>query len=690
MINAPLVLHLEVSAPFDLDGTDLKAHGLRIQREIKEPAANRRVFWVEPDTSTAGRIDGSIALIDKQGKVLSTISVNGEVRPHIRVSPARLFLGSVEYGTTSGKMVEKRFRLSTPGDWKVMTVDTSEIPGAEHELADLGSGAKELWLRFSEDTLKVGEPFGAFVTRTIRIQTDVAAQPQVDLVLTAMLSKNGTKRNFNTFVFKGYERWQGRWATPNIAGAVLGPIALMTIGYAVWLWGMSAQRLIFARGAAVILFLVGSVAMVLLVKTYSRGGWLSFAIGLIAMFFLIKQHRQCIAIAAGVFVLLVALCPAAAQRVASAGAVESDASIGNRLLVWRGTLEMIADHPVSGVGIGRFGEVFQNFYQEPWHKASYSTAINDYLTFAAERGLVMVLSIFAPATFLAASAVQLLKKHENEGIAPVLCTLLAICISSLFSSVESVREIRILTFSSTSLLFANVIWRFSLVSRNRLPSSSGSHPRIVFRSAIAAGAVVGLAAGLVWWANGTRIVRHRTAMIKDTQEREVRSISYEPSSSDSRGTVLFLPDEGSSLEMTGRNVLRPIAQSGWTAVSFTLPPYDQQARALVEEVMRVSRKPLIVLAEKSKARLVAVAVQNTLEGSQLRLGLVAPNLFSALAECDKSRAMTDEALHLASIDVFKWKAFKSGSRLHTSELMTCLQGLPTMADLGRKGAPPYP
>jgi hypothetical protein len=42
----------------------------------------------------------------------------------------------------------------------------------------------------------------------------------------------------------------------------------------------------------------------------------------------------------------------------------------------------------TGVGAGRFGEIFERDYQLPEHKATYTTAINDFLTLGAERGIV--------------------------------------------------------------------------------------------------------------------------------------------------------------------------------------------------------------------------------------------------------------------------------------------------------------
>lgn len=458
MLNEPLVLQLEVAFGIPVDHVDLRADGLQIQREIKVSSSSRRVFLIEPDTSVIGHVNGQIAIVDKEGNTLTSVPITGEIKPYIRVAPSRVFLGSLEYGTTSGRILEKRFRMSAAGDWKILHVDVSEMADADYQIADVAADAKELLLRLPEDSLKAGEPFGAFINRTIRITTSNPAQPEVSIPLTAMLSRNGTNRNFNTFVFKGNERWQGKWATPNIAAAVLCPLVLLLLGYGVWLLKGRRRYLVMWRSIATALCLAALVGMIFLVQTYSRGGWVAFGIGLASMIALMKQYRASLTLGAIGFVLIVAALPAGVQRAASAGAVAEDGSIGNRLRVWRGALEMIADHPM-GVGITRFGEVFEKYYQEPWHKASYSTAVNDYLTFAAECGLTLVLTILAPCIFLMAIAVQLILRHGDAWAAPVVGGLVTLCVSSLFSSLEFVREVRILVIAGLTILFGYCLIR---------------------------------------------------------------------------------------------------------------------------------------------------------------------------------------------------------------------------------------
>jgi len=68
-------------------------------------------------------------------------------------------------------------------------------------------------------------------------------------------------------------------------------------------------------------------------------------------------------------------------------ALSGDASVGNRLTVWKGGLQMTADVP-RGVGAGNSGKFFMDWYQPLTAKEGYRTLVNSYLTFAAEFGLL--------------------------------------------------------------------------------------------------------------------------------------------------------------------------------------------------------------------------------------------------------------------------------------------------------------
>src|SRR5690606_31136405 len=142
-------------------------------------------------------------------------------------------------------------------------------------------------------------------------------------------------RDFSKFVFKGHERWQGKWATPNIAAAVTGPMAVLLFGYALLLVPSGSAKPLrwVAFGLLAIAFVYVSW---LLARTYSRGGWVAVAAGMMILLALAKHKRVYALIGIGVLGAMIAFQPAGLERTASSLSIDQDRSIANRLLIWRG------------------------------------------------------------------------------------------------------------------------------------------------------------------------------------------------------------------------------------------------------------------------------------------------------------------------------------------------------------------
>ncbi len=69
----------------------------------------------------------------------------------------------------------------------------------------------------------------------------------------------------------------------------------------------------------------------------------------------------------------------------SATAVGGDASVGNRVVLWKSALQMSVENPL-GFGAGKSGEQFMQWYQPLERDEGYRTMVNSYLTFLVERG----------------------------------------------------------------------------------------------------------------------------------------------------------------------------------------------------------------------------------------------------------------------------------------------------------------
>jgi putative inorganic carbon (hco3(-)) transporter len=132
--------------------------------------------------------------------------------------------------------------------------------------------------------------------------------------------------------------------------------------------------------------------------TFSRGGYLAFALGLYAVaFFRSKMLFIVMLFSIGLLIIFPqALPPGIRYRMAqtfekqvsySQTAEQMEASLessaGTRIAVWRGALKMIGDNPIFGVGYGLF-EYKIPYY---WEQHKRIDAHNTYLIIAAEMGI---------------------------------------------------------------------------------------------------------------------------------------------------------------------------------------------------------------------------------------------------------------------------------------------------------------
>lgn len=152
-------------------------------------------------------------------------------------------------------------------------------------------------------------------------------------------------------------------------------------------WGLLIPFLIQFRGIMV---------------TFSRGGYMAFAVGLYAItFFRSKILLLVLFVATWFAILNPTLLPAGIryrmgqtfegstneQRIIEEAEGSLDASARSRVEVWRGAIKMIQDHPFFGIGYDLF------FYTIPayWSGGFNIDAHNTYLIIAAEMGVPALL-----------------------------------------------------------------------------------------------------------------------------------------------------------------------------------------------------------------------------------------------------------------------------------------------------------
>ncbi|MDP8224956.1 MAG: O-antigen ligase family protein [Candidatus Lernaella stagnicola] len=132
---------------------------------------------------------------------------------------------------------------------------------------------------------------------------------------------------------------------------------------------------------------LGTMSMALL-WSYARSAWVGLLAGLIA-FGAALGRRVLAAVIAGAFVVVgVAYfaSPGLADRLERVVRVDKNLE---RIYTWKTTVDMIADHPVFGIGPGAYRQMTQT-YREGYniHWTATSHAHNSYLHFAAESGVV--------------------------------------------------------------------------------------------------------------------------------------------------------------------------------------------------------------------------------------------------------------------------------------------------------------
>jgi len=173
-----------------------------------------------------------------------------------------------------------------------------------------------------------------------------------------------------------------------LSNSFAGFLALVTpgfVGYALDRLGAGERRGAFVVASA--LWLVAALACLLL--TYSKGGWVAFAVGGAAFCLmlgkdLLRRHARLVAavVVGGValFGLLLAVRVVPVQ-------IFRDAlpSLDVRAGYWRASLDMARDHPLGGVGLGAWGTHYPRYRPLLAHPAQ--DAHNDYLQVLAELGV---------------------------------------------------------------------------------------------------------------------------------------------------------------------------------------------------------------------------------------------------------------------------------------------------------------
>lgn len=151
----------------------------------------------------------------------------------------------------------------------------------------------------------------------------------------------------------------------------------------------------------------------LLLLSLTRGTWIALGTVLVASAFATRRKDYVVPmfLLFGIVVFVLSSDPTFGSRFASIFDFESYAGLRGRALVWQGALQLAAQHPWTGVGLGLLIQT----YQETYAFTPYiSNAENIFLTYLAEMGIVGLLSFVIPLSLVVADMLVLFKNNSNQ------------------------------------------------------------------------------------------------------------------------------------------------------------------------------------------------------------------------------------------------------------------------------------
>jgi O-antigen ligase len=247
------------------------------------------------------------------------------------------------------------------------------------------------------------------------------------ILAAAIVSLIGLYQYFFTddvITAEGVRRIHGVYGSPNNLGLFLGRI--VPILAAVALFGRSLRR----RAIYGVIALPVTLCLYL---TYSRGAWL---LGLPAAFVFLGLMRGKRAALISLLVLLIivlSLLPLiGTERLASLFNTQSGTTF-LRLKLWQGSLNMIRDHPLFGVGLDNFLYQYRTRYvlPEAWEELDLSHPHNIVLDYWTRLGVLGVIAIGWLQLAFFRKALRLYRQLDDRDLKALLLGLMASMVAFL-------------------------------------------------------------------------------------------------------------------------------------------------------------------------------------------------------------------------------------------------------------------
>lgn len=244
---------------------------------------------------------------------------------------------------------------------------------------------------FSESFRGVFSKIGKCVLLFIIVATGMEMDPKkgkrfltVLLISSVIICVNGVIQYFigydlirhRTLISKDYmNRISSTFIHPNNFGVYLLMILAIFISYLISLRKNLLLSFVMA-GAAL-------MAGICLFLTNSRGAWISFAASLIILGVL-KSKKILAAFMVFLIIIFMILPVSTKERIISLADFKNGTS-WERVMLWRGTIDMIKTHPILGFGINTFSRNFPAYKPKEYPDLRYTH--NCYLQLASEIGI---------------------------------------------------------------------------------------------------------------------------------------------------------------------------------------------------------------------------------------------------------------------------------------------------------------
>ncbi len=572
---------------------------------------------ISPDVSrlypqVSGRIELSC-----RGEVFAEVSVNGQVAPEIKVMPARWHIGPLALDAeTRGRVFHKDFILeSTQPGWRVEAVEVRGLKGVECRVE---RESPTVWSLRTTCTLAhtlEDKTVSQLMRGQIRVQTSAERQPTVWIPVTLLVSQ--AQKHGEPYRWRGAQRWEGWFGTPNRAAAFLLPLVGVCAGL------FLGARKIACHQLSCAVSLVSGVCLGwvlwLLALTYSRGGWVGLGMGGLCLMGLAWSQRWKIMAGLLVFGALVVMVPGGADRAASTVSYGEDRSASNRLAVWAATLHLIADHPWNGVGEKFYEEELKTWYQPTGLKHGYSMALSDPLTVAAYHGIPMLALVAGCVGAVLLPAARAARADENILAAGAVAGLAGVIVASFFSyllHIWAVAQSGVLVAAGLGIWLLCRAW-----SRGRWSELCRLGVEAGISAVGISVACAGLCLGAATVAQMKSDAVHHPAL--DPANGEAGWVLYPPAGA-TRGDVLVITDRGEAPASVAKSVLRPLAAEGWRV--WVYPNSGDRGKELVKVGERVW-----VLAGKNASRKISLYGRGE-GGAVALLASCRPEVAGALTE----------------------------------------------------------